>query len=128
MSGPVVKKRTVAIAKPPDRHSRPQARNSSRVLGRFSLYLVAMGVAGCFLTMFAVRVSHQAGALASLRTQRDALQQQLDKVQQQGNTLHGQLSQLNNDQYIEQMARQYGYIKDGEIRLVPQSTTDAAHK
>jgi cell division protein FtsB len=105
----------------PRPHGRPAS--PARFLRRFWLYLLAMGVAGALLTTFVTRVVNQSDSLAALEAQRADLQEQLTQMQAEGEELRQRLTLLNDDKYIEQVARQYGYIKDGEVRLMPKPAT-----
>lgn len=50
-----------------------------------------------------------------LKAQTEAAQEQLDKQEEENDSLKAILDSDNKDEYIEQKAREKGYVKDGEV-------------
>jgi len=78
-------------------------------------FLFTVAVIGYLL----LSLSGQFFKLAQMESQVRGMQQQVDSLQAKNQALQNQLRLIQSDAYIEQVARQLGYLKPGEHPVLP---------
>jgi cell division protein FtsB len=80
-----------------------------------AIKIISIVVAVCVVAWFAITVIGNMADISKLQVQLDELQTQYDQQVEENEKIRAILESDDQDEYIEEKARENGYVKDGEI-------------